>query len=94
MLSDTMAYVTVIMVTVIFTVFALTIQDAFWKISLKMLSMICWFIMGLTMFYFFGFTFLTDIFALLFVIVGFFFPVSVIKDMLDVKKERAWSFKD
>jgi hypothetical protein len=53
-LSDTISYITLFALTVVFTAFALVIQDNLWKVALKFIAGLFWVVMAVGQFFFFG----------------------------------------
>ena len=94
MLSDTIAYVTILALTIILTAFALTLkEDNYWRVMLKLAAALFWWVMAIVSFTFFN----SDIMLVLslpYAIFGFLFIAALIKDVLDEKHERIFGFKD
>ena len=94
MLSDTIAYVTILALTIILTAFALVMkEDNFWRTMLKLLAAIFWWVMAITTFTFFSSDMML-VLSLPFAIFGFLFIIALVKDVLDEKHERIFGFKD
>jgi uncharacterized membrane protein len=92
-LSETIQYVTILAVTIIFTAFALGIQDKIYKTFLKVLAGLCWFVMALIQFYFMGTEALLALpLMFMYLGIGMVFSFSMLADYLTTKKERMWKF--
>jgi len=86
-ISETISYIIIFGLTVIFTVFALTMQEYAYKLLLKLIAATCWFIMAVIQFILGGTTSaLTIPISSLFTIFGFIFCFSTIDDWQGEKK--------
>jgi len=92
-ISETVGYITVFGLTVIFTVFALTMKEN--KIFLKLTAALAWMVMALLQFVV-GNTITVLSLALppLFAVFGILFIISTIKDWYGEKHDRIWKFED
>lgn len=90
-ISETITYIIVFALTIIFSVFALTLEKN--RLFLKMAAGLCWYVLAI----------ITQILnttsavipiALVFFFGGFgtLFYISTVQDWLKEKKERKWSF--
>jgi len=93
-LSETISYVTVFGLTVVFTAFALAIHDNLWRVALKFISGLFWMILAITQFYFFGSSGFLMILSLPYAIFGMIFWFAIIHDFVSEKKERIWKFAE
>ena len=93
-LSETINYITLFSLTIVFTSFALTIQDSMWRVLLKFIAGMFWMIFGVALFFFMGSAGFLMILSLPFVIIGMIFWFMLIHDFLAEKKERIWKFDE
>ena len=93
-LSETIAYVTLLGLTIVFTSFALVLQDKMWKVVLKLVAGMFWMVMAISQFYFFGSGGFLMVLALPYAIFGLILMVAILNDYLGDKKDRIWNFKD
>lgn len=93
-LSDTISYITLFALTVVFTGFALAVQDNLWKVALKFIAGLFWVIMAIAQFFFFGSSGFLMVLSLPYVIFGMVFWIAIFHDFLSEKKERIWKFED
>ena len=93
-LSETVTFVMIFGITIIFTAFALVIQENFWKIMLKAMAGMFWMILGVSLYIFMGADATMIVLALPFVIFGMIFIVSIIRDSLKVKHDKPFIFED
>ncbi len=90
-ISETIQYVTILAITIVFSAFSLTIESH--KFILKIIAGLCWFIMALTQFMFMGGSAVLAVpFAVLYLGLGFVFTASIVSDFMTEKKSRIWSF--
>ena len=93
-LSDTISYITLFALTVVFTAFALTIQDTLWKVALKFIAGLFWIIMAIGQFFFFGSGGFLMILSMPFAVFGMIFWIAIFNDFLGDKKDRIWKFEE
>ena len=94
MLSETIAYMTIFALTIIFSCFAFVMKDSFWRVMLKVMAALFWFIMAVCGFTFFGSSGTMFVLSLPYAVFGMLFIFAILKDFLDEKKERIWKFED
>jgi hypothetical protein len=91
-LSETIQYVTILGVTVFFSAFSFA--DTEHRLVIKIVSGLCWFVMALTQFYYFG---VTQVFAVpfmfLFLGLGTIFCFSIVTDFRQKKRDEIWNFE-
>ena len=93
-LSDTISFVLVLSLTIVFTAFAFTIQDKMWNVLLKFIAGMWWMILGVSLFYFMGSGGFLVILSLPFAIIGMIFWFMLIHDFLDEKRKRPFEFDE
>lgn len=95
-LSETVQFVVIMAVTVIFSAFALAIEDKnYTRLVLKLIASFCWFILSLTQLYFFGASQMLAIpLTLMFLGIGLFYAFSIVNDFRLAKHDRIWSFSE
>lgn len=93
-LSETIAYVTIFALTVVFSVFAIVIKDELWRVALKIIAAMFWFVMAVGQFMFFGVEGSLYILGLPYAIFGLLFIFALVHDFLTEKKDRVWKFPD
>ena len=93
-LSETIAYVSLLALTILFTAFALVICDKLWTIILKLTAGIFWMVMAISQFYFFGSDGFLMILSLPYAIFGMIMFFAILNDYLGDKKDRIWNFND
>ena len=92
-LSDTLAYVTILGITVVFSAFSLA--DTEYRLIMKIIASLSWFIMGLTQFFFFGGSYLLAVpLCFFFIAVGVFFSFSIVTDFRNKKRDEIYSFME
>lgn len=92
-LPETIQYASLLGVTIVFSAFALTIDKEGLKLVLKLTATICWFVMALTQFFFFGGSnVLAAPMVMLFLAFGIIFAFSTVTDWNTEKKDRIWKF--
>lgn len=94
MLSETISYLSLLGLTIVFTSFALVIQDKLWRVMLKMIAGLFWMVMAVANFNFFGSGGFLMIMSLPYVVFGLVFWYMILHDFLAEKKERIWQFDD
>jgi hypothetical protein len=93
-LSETLNYVTLLAMTIIFTAFALAIPDKIWSLLLKVIAGLFWFVMAVSSFFFFGSESFLMIMSLPYAIIGLIFWILIIHDSLKTKHDRPFMFED
>ena len=93
-LSETIAYVTLFGMTIVFTCFALVISDKLWRVALKFIAGLFWIVMAIGNFFFMGSSGFLMVMSLPYVIFGLLFWVAIFNDFLGDKRDRIWKFKD
>jgi hypothetical protein len=93
-LSETVTYATLLSLTVIFTAFALVIQDKLWRVALKFIAGLFWIIMAISQFFFVGGSSMFMILSLPYAVFGMIFWFAIFNDFLGDKKDRVWDFED
>lgn len=96
MLSETIQFIVIFAVTVVFSAFALVLEDKnYTRLVLKVIAGVFWFIMAVTQIYFFGGTQLLAVpLMLMFAAVGLFYCFSIVNDFKTQKHERIWDFDE
>lgn len=91
--SETIQYITILGITIIFSAFSLINIEQ--KLVMKVSAGLCWFIMALTQFFFFGVTQALTI-PLMFMFLGFglIFSFSIVTDFKNKKHDAIWNFND
>jgi uncharacterized membrane protein len=95
-LSDTIAYVTILAVTIVFSSFALALgSNEKLRIVNKVIAGLTWFVLALTQFYFFGGSHpLCVPMMFLFMGIGSVFCYSIVQDFKTEKNDRIWKFDE
>ena len=93
-LSETISYVTLFAMTIVFTAFALAIQENVWRILLKMIAGLFWIVMAIASFYFFGADGFLMIMSLPYAIIGLVFWILIIHDVLKTRHDKPFLFED
>ncbi len=93
-LSDTISYVTLLGMTIVFTSFALVIKEEFWRVTLKIVASVFWFVMAVAQFIFFGSESAMMVMSLPYAIIGMIMVWAILHDFLGDKKERIWKFNE
>jgi hypothetical protein len=93
-LSETISYITLFAMTIVFTAFALAIQEKVWAILLKVVAGLFWFVMAISSFWFFGSESFLMIMSLPYAIIGLIFWILIIHDSLKTKHDRPFLFDD
>lgn len=94
MLSETISYITLFALTIVFTAFALAIQDNLWRVALKFIAGLFWMILAIAQFVFFGSSGVFMVMSLPYAIFGMVFWFAIIHDFVSEKKERIWKFDE
>ena len=93
-LSETVAYITIFSLTVVFTAFALVIQEGIWRIALKFIAGLFWLILAVEQFFFMGAGSPLIIMGLAYAVFGMVFFFAIINDSLSAKKKGIWDFDE
>jgi hypothetical protein len=93
-LSDTISYITLFAMTIVFTAFALAIQEMIWRILLKVVAGLFWMVMAISTFFFFGSSSFLMIMSLPYAMIGLIFWVLIIHDALKTKHDKPFMFED
>ena len=93
-LSETIGYVTILALTIIFSAFALVIQDKLWRVALKFIAGFFWIVLSISLFFFMGSDGFLMIMSLPFAIFGMIFWFAILYDFLNTRKKRIWKFPD
>ena len=93
-LSDTISYITLFAMTIVFTAFALAIQESVWRILLKLIAGLFWMVMAVSSFFFFGSEGFLMVLSLPYAIIGLLFWVLIIHDTLQTKHDKPFIFED
>lgn len=93
-LSETVIYISVFALTIVFTAFALVLQENFWRIMMRIIAGMFWMVLGVSVFIFMGPASEFVILSLPFVIFGLLFIISIIYDSLKTKHDRPFIFDD
>jgi hypothetical protein len=92
--SETVVYVSVFALTIVFTAFALVLQETFWRFMMRIIAGTFWMVLGVSMFIFLGPGSSFVILSLPFVIFGLLFVISIVYDTLKTKHDRPFIFDD
>lgn len=93
--SETVQYVTILGLSIVFSVLALVIQENTYRLVLKVSASLCWFILSLTQFLFLGGSATMAVpLAMLFLGFGFVFAASIVTDFQSQKREKIFGFED
>jgi len=92
--SETIGYVTIFALTIVFTAFSFVIQDNIWRILLKAIAGLFWMIFGIVLFVSVGTSGFLSVMSLPFVIIGLIFWIILIYDFFAEKKEKPFRFED
>lgn len=93
--SEAVQYVTVLGLSIVFSVLALVIQENTYRLTLKIIASLCWFIFALTQFMFIGGSAVMAVpLAMLFLGFGFVFAASIVTDFQSQKREKIFGFED
>jgi hypothetical protein len=93
-LSETISYITLFAMTIVFTAFALAIQENIWRILLTMVAGLFWMVMAVASFFFFGSESFLMIMSLPYAIIGLIFWILIIYDSLKTKRDKKFIFED
>jgi uncharacterized membrane protein len=94
MLSDTISYITLFALTIVFTAFALAIQENVWRILLKMIAGLFWMVMAISSIFFFGSSSFLMVMSLPYAMIGMIFWILIIYDVLKTKHDQPFIFED
>jgi hypothetical protein len=93
-LSDTISYIVLFALTVVFTAFALVMPDKIWRSILKFIAGMFWLVMAVSQFFYFGTDGFLMILSVPYAIFGLIFWAMILNDFLGDKKDRIWNFKE
>jgi hypothetical protein len=93
-LSETISYITLFSLTIVFSAFALVITDKLWRVALKFIAGMFWMILAVAQFFYMGSEGFLMILSLPYAIFGMLFWFAILHDFLSEKKERIWQFED
>lgn len=89
-LSETIQFASVVMVTIVFSAFSFT--DSQYRLVIKLIAGLMWFILSLTTVAFFGGTaVLTVPLMFMFMGIGLFFFFTTISDWKQKKRDEIWN---
>lgn len=92
-LEESIQFSTVLIVTLAFTVISLFANKEGLKLALKLIAVICWFVMSISSFLFFGVdTALAIPLMFLFLGIGLVFAFSIVTDWTIEKKDRVFKY--
>lgn len=92
-LSETIQYITILGITLIFSAFSMTIEREGLRMALKIVAVLSWFVMSLSTFFFFGTTATLAIpLTVMFLGIGLVFAFTTITEWTAEKKDKIWSF--
>ena len=94
MLSDTISYITLFALTIVFTAFALAIQETVWRILLKMIAGLFWMVMAISSIFFFGSSSFLMVMSLPYAMIGMIFWILIVYDVLKTKHDQPFIFED
>lgn len=92
--SETVIYVSVFALTLVFTAFALVLKETFWRFMIRFTAGMFWMVLGVSLFIFLGPASSFIILSLPFVIFGLLFVISIVYDTLKTKHDRPFIFDD
>ena len=93
-LTETIQYITVFAVTIVFSAFALAITNRL-AVVLKVIAGLSWFTLSLTQFFYFGGSqVIAAPLSLMFMGIGLFFCFSIVTDFRTAKEKRIWRFDE
>ncbi len=92
-LEETYLFAAIVTTTLVFSVVALLNTE--YRMLLKVLSGLCWFVLALTQFYFFGVDHALGVpLMFLFLGVGMFYSFSTVSDFRQKKRDEIYNFRD
>ena len=92
-LSLTIAYISILGITITFSAFSLI--DTEYRLVLKIIASLSWFIMSLTQFFFFGGSFALAVPMMMFYMaLGLFFSFSIVTDFRQKKRDEIYGWMD
>ena len=90
-LSESIQFITILGVTLAFTVFSF--MDIEQRLTMKVIAGICWFVMSLTTFFFFGTGQLLSVpLTFMFLAFGMISMFSIVTDFKQKKRDQVWNF--
>jgi CHASE2 domain-containing sensor protein len=88
-------YLVLLIVTLAFTILALSKEDKQARMPIEIISVICWFVSGLIQFIGGGLNDLVSIgLTSLYIGIGIIMTLFIIKDASELKEERVYSFRE
>ena len=94
-LSETVTYITLLVVALAFSILALAIKDQGYRIILKIIAGLSWLVMSVTSIFFLGGSALLAVpMMLMFLGIGLVFFFTMVRDFYQEKKSRIWQFED
>ena len=92
-LSETIQYVTILGITIVFSAFSF--MEFEHRLTVKVIASLCWFVMALTQFYYFGASQVLAVpFMFLFLGLGMVFSFSIVTDFRQKKRDEIYNFGD
>lgn len=92
-LSDTILYITLYATTIVFSAFSLA--DTEYRLMMKVIAGLFWFVDSLTVFYFFGGSGVLVVpLAMLFAGLGLVYSFSIVSDFKQKERDRIYSWMD
>lgn len=92
-LSETVVYMAMFALTIIFTAFAIVIKEEVWNILLKFIAGFFWIVLAVSNFYFMGSNGFFIVMSLPFAIFGLIFWALIYYEILENKKNKMWTFE-
>lgn len=93
-LAEEFSYISLLVITLAFTVFAFAIKEGIWRALLKYTAGLFWMIFGVCVYAFMGSEGILTVLSVLFVVIGMLFWFMMIHDFLDEKRARPFRFDD
>ena len=92
--SETVGYVTLLGLTIVFTSFAFVIPDKLWRNLLKFVAGLFWMVMALANFFYMGSEGFLIVMSFPYAIFGMLFIFMMFREWLDEKKSKPFLFDD
>ena len=94
-LSETIQYITILGIAIVFSAFSMTIEQEGLKMALKLISILSWFIMALSTFFFFGTDAILAVpLTIMFLGIGLVFAFTTVTAWTAEKKKKIFGFDD
>jgi hypothetical protein len=93
-LSDTVGYITLLGLTIVFTSFAFVIPDSLWRNLLKFVAGLFWMVMAVANFYFMGPNSFLAVMSLPYAVFGMLFIFMMFREWLNEKHQKPFLFDD